>query len=112
MLLQSSVMHKPQSIADKQQLVRDWVWFNKQHYKRIGRQFDLGLVDSIYCALKQRRPVSAGQVAALNSIIRSWHIQEWQAEHYPVWKGRAPVPVVKPPDRLDHCAFLPDDDDV
>jgi hypothetical protein len=48
-------------------------------------------------------------MAALNSIIQSWHIRDWQAKHYPAWKGKAPVPVIRPPEALDSFAFLPDD---
>jgi hypothetical protein len=107
--MRTAVMNRQESIADKQQLVGDWVWFNKMHYKRIGQEFDLRLVDSIYCALKLGQNVSLRQTAALNSIIWSRHIRDWQAEHYPAWKGKAPLPVTRPPETLDSFAFLPDD---
>jgi hypothetical protein len=97
------------SIWDKQQLIRDFVWCMRQKGKAVGLNFDLKYVDEVYHALQQGGPVSTRQAQGLDRIIKGYYIEKWEAQNYPAWKDKAPAPAV--PAAAEGCAFVADDDD-
>jgi hypothetical protein len=64
--------------------------------KAIGLNFDLTIVDEVYHALQQGRPVSPSQVQALDKIVQGYYITKWQTKYYPAMRGTAPLPDLVP----------------
>jgi hypothetical protein len=60
--------------AERIQLVLDWHYDMVVEGKRVAKIFDTGLAVAFYQQLHYKgRPLSHGQVAAADKIIRQWH---------------------------------------
>jgi hypothetical protein len=96
--------------AQQIQLILDWHDFMTAKGKG---SFDPTLVEKLYHQLHSKGvPLTRRQAAALDNIIRKWHIHTWAAKNYPAQKNRAPAPPVPPAEPVEDVGFvfLPDDE--